>query len=238
MSRKLALVTGGAVRLGAAVSRALADAGFTVVVHANRHLERAEALAAEIGGVAFGADLTDRAALADLFTRIDALEGQLVALVNNAAIFEDHPQATLPEDTWDRHLALNLTAPFLCCQHAYPRMQAAGEGHIVNLLDISSTRPYRDLAHYSATKAGLQALTTGLAADWAPLIRVNGVAPGAALMPEWYSPAQRAARLNRIPQKAEVGADAIAGTVRFLIEGPRGITGEIIRVDGGRSAAW
>ena len=117
-------------------------------------------------------------------------------------------------------------------------MRAAGRGAIVNLLDISATKPYPGYSHYSATKAGLEALTRGLAAAWAPTIRVNGVAPGAALMPTWYSEPERQARLQNIPMKAEPGAEAIADTVHFLVDGPAGITGEIIAVDGGRNTVW
>jgi pteridine reductase len=236
--RRLALVTGGAVRLGAAISRSLADAGYTVVVHANAHLEQAREVATGIGGVALAADLTDRAAIDRLFAELDQIDGQLEVLVNNAAIFEPADQATVDADTWDRHLELNLSAPFRCAQNAVPRMRAAGRGSIVNLLDIAATRPYARCAHYGATKAGLVAFTRGWAVDWAPEIRVNGVAPGAALMPEWYSEADRQKRLDRIPQGVEPGADAVAETVRFLVTGPRAVTGQIIAVDGGRSAAW
>lgn len=237
-ARRLALVTGGAVRLGAAISRALADAGFTVVVHAHGHAAAAAALAAEVAGAALVADLSDRAAIRDLFARLDEIPGTLAALVNNAGIYEPREQLGVDEATWDRHLAINLTAPYLCSQLAAERMFAGGDGHIVNLVDIAATRPYARCAHYGATKAGLVALTRGLAADWAPTVRVNAVAPGAALMPEWYDDARRAARLARIPQGVEPGPEAIAETVRFLVCGPRAITGQVVAVDGGRTAAW
>ncbi len=238
MSRPLALVTGGAVRLGEAISLNLADAGYTVIVHAFANKARAAALASRIGGVPLTGDLTDRDAIETLFEQIDALDGQLEVLVNNAAIFEGAAAEAVTADVWDRHLALNLTAPFRCAQLAAPRMRIAGRGVIINLLDISATKPYRGYSHYSAAKAGLEALTRGLAAEWAPTIRVNGVAPGAAMMPEWYSEEERAARLESIPMKAEPGAEAIAETVRFLVDGPVGITGEIIAVDGGRNTTW
>ena len=238
MNARLALVTGGAIRLGEAISCTLAAAGYQVVVHAFSNGAQAAALAARIGGVPLTADLRDRAAIDDLFHRVDALDGHLEVLVNNAAIFEQAPPEEVTADMWDRHLALNLTAPFRCAQLAAPRMRAAGRGVIVNVLDISATKPYRGYSHYSAAKAGLEALTRGLAAEWAPTIRVCGVAPGAALMPTWYSEAERAARLDRLPMQAEPGADAIADTVRFLVDGPSAITGEIIAVDGGRMTTW
>ncbi len=227
--RRLALVTGGAVRLGAATCRALAAAGYTVVVHARGHAREAALLAGEIGGVPLVADLLDRDAIGALFERI---------LVNNAGIFERGDASELEVGVWDRHLALNLTAPFLCAQEAARRMLATGGGAIVNLLDIAATRPYRGYAHYGASKAGLEALTRGLAVEWAPAVRVNGVAPGAALMPEWYDEATRAERLRRIPQGVEPGAAAVAEAVRFLVDGPPAITGQVLAVDGGRSAAW
>jgi pteridine reductase len=238
VSRRLALVTGGGIRLGEAISITLAAAGYTVVVHAFANGARAAALAQRIDGVPLTANLMDRAAIDGLFEQIDALDGQLEVLVNNAAIFEGADPEAVSADVWDRHLALNLTAPFRCAQLAAPRMRAAGRGVIINLLDISATKPYPGYSHYSATKAGLEALTRGLAAEWAPEIRVNGVAPGAALMPDWYSDAERAARLTKIPMKTEPGAQAIADTVRFLVDGPTGITGEIIAVDGGRGTVW
>lgn len=233
---KLALVTGGAVRLGAAISRTLADAGYTVVVHARSHADRAQALAEELGGHALTADLADRDQLHALFDAVADL-GPLHVLVNNAGIFDGAPPDDVDEANWDRHLAINLTAPWLACQRAAPLMRPHG-GAIVNLLDISATRPYRGYTHYSATKAGLLAITRGLAAEWAPTIRVNGVSPGAALMPEWYTEDQREARLKKIPMQAEPGAQAIADTVRFLVDGPEAVTGQVIAVDGGRSAAW
>lgn len=236
--RPLALVTGGAIRLGAAISRALSDAGYRVLIHARGHADEARALARELDGDVHLADLMDRAAIDGLFDAIAARHGRLDVLINNAAIFEGAAPEAVTADQWDRHLALNLTAPFLCCQRAAPLLRAGDGGAIVNLLDISSTRPYRGYSHYSATKAGLLALTHGLAAEWAPEIRVNGVSPGAALMPEWYTEADRAARLVDIPMGEEPGAGAIAEAVRFLVTGPRGITGEVIAVDGGRSARW
>ena len=237
-ARPVALVTGGAIRLGEAISRALAAEGYCVAIHAHGHLERAAVLAAELDGVALGADLSDRGQIDGLFAALDASCGRLDVLVNNAAIFRASDQDVLPTDEWDAHVAMNLTAPFRCCQLAVPRIRAVGGGSIVNLVDIAAARPYRRLAHYGATKAGLIALTRGLAVDWAPTIRVNAVAPGAALMPEWYADEDRERRVRRIPMGREIGAEDVARTVVFLACGPSGITGEVIRVDGGRAAAW
>jgi len=226
------------VRLGEAISRRLAKAGYHVLIHAHSHLERAEALATELGGTATSADLSRREGVDGLFEVIDALNIPLTALVNNAGVFFGEDPEKVTAEQWDFHLAVNLTAPFRCCQLAAPRMREAGGGAIVNMLDVASLRPERDFVHYSATKAGLESVTRGLATHWAPEIRVNGIAPGAALLPEDFSPAERAIRLERTPMGEEAGAAAMADSVLFLLDGPRAITGTVLTVDGGFSARW
>lgn len=233
---RLALVTGGAVRVGAAISRALADAGYTVAVHAWHHAEEASALALAIKGHALIADLLDPQGVSAVIDQLDALPGRLEVLVNNAAIFEAAAPESVSAEVWQRHLTLNLTAPFQLCQAAHPRMSAGG--HIVNVLDISADRPYPRHVHYSAAKAGLLALTHGLAVAWAPTIRVNAVAPGPVLPPAGADESQFAARTARIPQGMLPGAQAVAEAVRFLVEGPHGITGAVLPVDGGRRLVW
>ena len=230
----LAVVTGGAVRLGAAISKTLADAGYTVLIHAFSHEEEARRLSDELGGLHVLADLANPSELDTLFGMVEDHSEPLKVWVNNAAIFQASPPESVSMDMWQRHLNINLTAPFLCCQFAAKTMVDGGS--IVNLLDVAALRPYEDYVHYAATKAGLVALTRGFAASWAPRIRVNGVAPGAALLPTSYSQSEREAALSRTPMAQEMGADAIAETVRFLVDGPNAITGEIINVDGGQSA--
>jgi len=235
---KLAVVTGGAVRVGEAISRALADGGYHVLVHAFRHGDRARDLAREIGGSAVAADLSTIDGPDALFEAVDRVGIPLGVLVNNAGIFDAADPESVTAAMWEHHLAVNLTAPFRCAQLAAPRMRQAGGGTIINMLDIAALRPERNYVHYSASKAGLEAVTKGLATQWAPAIRVNGVAPGAALMPDDFSEQQRAARLERTPMGEEPGATALAEAVLFLIEGPKAITGTVLTVDGGLSAGW
>lgn len=241
MTRPTALVTGGAVRLGAAIARRLAAGGFRVLVHARGHAEAALALAAELGGHALTADLGAPGgadALAD--ATLAQLDGApLTVLVNNAASFLRGPSEALPLEDFEAQLRLNLTAPFRLCQRLAPALRAgARPGAIVNLLDVSALRPYGGAAAYSATKAGLQALTVGLAAEWGPQIRVNGVAPGAALFPADEDADARARHLSRTPHGRESGAESIAEAVWFLVDGPAAVTGTVLTVDGGRSARW
>ncbi len=242
-ARPVALVTGGAVRLGAAISRRLAASGWQVCVHAHRSIDRGRGLAAELDGVALAADLGEAGgpdALAEaVLAHCAATGASLGALVNNAASFERIPAEAVSPAALAATLHLNLVAPFRLSQRLAPALRCGPRpGAIVNLLDISALRPYREHTAYSAAKAGLQAVTVGLAAEWAPDIRVNGVAPGAALFPEEEPPALRAARLSRTPLGRETGAEAVAAAVAFLVDGPPEITGVVLPVDGGRSAAW
>lgn len=240
MTRPSALVTGGAVRLGAAISRRLAQGGYRVLVHAHGHETEARALAAALEGEAVLADLAAPGGADALADAVAARTGgALAVLVNNAASFVRGPSEALSLDAFEAQLRLNLTAPFRLSQRLAPALRAgAAPGAIVNLLDISALRPYGGGAAYSAAKAGLQALTTGLAAEWGPRIRVNGVAPGAALFPEDESPEARARHLARTPHGHESGAESVAEAVYFLVTGPTAITGTVLTVDGGRSARW
>lgn len=237
-ARRVALVTGGGVRLGAAISAALADAGLLVVVHAHGHAPEAQALAARLGGHCIVADLLTPGAPEALVTQALAQVGRLDVLVNNAGVFEACAAEALDDALWARHFALNVDVPFKLARAALPHLRAHGAGSVVNLLDISALRPYRGFTHYSATKAALQALTVGWAAEWAPSVRVNGVAPGAALFPPEMPERARTEYLRRVPMGAETGADAVASAVRYLALGPSGITGQVLAVDGGRTAAW
>ncbi|MEE2755030.1 MAG: SDR family oxidoreductase [Myxococcota bacterium] len=235
---KVAVVTGGAIRVGEAISRRLAAAGYHVVIHAFSHENRARSLAIELGGSHICADLSQRAGAGVIFNHVDALGLPLEILVNNAAIFQPSAPEAVTEEMWDTHIAVNITAPFQLAQLAAPRMRRQGNGAIINLLDIASLRPESDYVHYSATKAALESLTKGLAAQWAPEIRVNGVAPGAALMPETFTDAERQLRLDRTPMGIEPGAAPIAEAVEFLAIGPKAITGVVLPVDGGLGITW
>lgn len=229
---RLALVTGGAVRVGRATSLALADAGYRVIVHANRNISAAQTLAEQIDGVAVQSDLSKKTGVDALFERVDQITGQLCVLVNNAAVFEPTRPELVNQDMWDTHMNVNLAAPFWCSQAAYNRFGDGGAS-IINMIDIAALAPEPGYVHYAATKAGLMALTKGLAKSWSPRIRVNGVSPGPVLVPEHYDEEARQKWLENLPMGEELGPEDIAETIRFLVDGPRGITGEIITVDGG-----
>lgn len=232
MDRGLALVTGGAVRVGRAISIGLANAGYRVVVHANSHFEEAQRLAKKLDGFAVSGDLSNPNSRTTIFQQVDGFEGRLSLLVNSAAVFRPSAPEDVDPTLWTQHVDVNLSAPFFCAQQAYQRMRTSG-GSIINIVDIAALQPEENFVHYAMTKAGLLSMTRGLAHHWAPKVRVNGVSPGPVLLPETYTPAERAAWLERLPMGEALGPKDVADTVTFLATGPSGITGQVIRVDGG-----
>ena len=173
-----------------------------------------------------------------MFAELDGAFGGLDVLVNSAAILERKPIEAIDDAAWRRMLDVNLSGPFYACREAVPRLVARGGGAIVNVVDVAAEHPWPGHAHYCAAKAGLAGLTRQLAVELAPRgIRVNGVAPGAVLMPADYDEAKRARIVARVPMQREGSPEDVARTVLFLAAGPSYVTGQIVAVDGGRSLA-
>jgi pteridine reductase len=240
LTGRAALVTGGAVRVGRAIAGAVAARGAAVVIHYRSSRAEAEGLVAEIeaaGGraAAVAADLERPEAVRELAGVAEAAFGRIDVLVNNAAIFPSAPFLEVTEAEWDRTLATNLKAPFLLAQALAPGMLARGAGKIVNLADVAAFRPWPSYLPYSVSKAGLVALTQGLARALAPRIQVNAIAPGAILFPEEWDAARREKLLAQVPMGRAGDPEDIARTVLYLIEATDYVTGAVIPVDGGRS---
>lgn len=233
---KTALVTGGARRIGRALCLALAERGVTVAIHCHRSRADADALARRCpGSVVLEADLARAGAAAGLLEQAYARFRNLDILVNNASLYEMVQPGGADEATWNRALAVNLTAPFLLAQGAGHRMRDAGGGAIVNLTDWAVARPYPQYLPYYAAKAGLAAVTAGLARALAPTVRVNAVAPGPILLPDGEpDPGARAAIERATPLGRLGGPEAVVSAVLFLL-GNEFVTGETLTVDGGRS---
>jgi pteridine reductase len=158
---------------------------------------------------------------------------RLDVLVNSAAIFERVALGDISVEAWDRMIAINLRAPFLCCQAAVPLM--ADGGHIVNIVDVGGLVAWPNYSHYISAKAGLAMLTRSLALELAPKVRVNGVAPGTVLWSDAASEEEKRRVTSRIPLGRIGTPEDIARTVVFLTSGPDFITGQVLAVDGGRS---
>lgn len=236
--RPRAIVTGGAQRVGRAIVEALAAQGYDIVVHYNSSGEQAEEVAAslEARGVRAAtvrADLSDPSEVGLPFTCAESAFGGLDLLVNSAAIFPRVDPLEATSDDWDTVFALNARAPFLCSQQA-ARLMGADGGAIVNIIDTGATEAWPSYVPYVASKAALASLTRGLAAAFAPRIRVNGVAPGAVLLPKSQNDenarmvAGRRALLGRVGSASDV-AEAVV-----YLAGASYVTGEILRVDGGQ----
>lgn len=234
---KVALVTGGAVRIGRAITLGLAEAGYQVVV--NYHTSESEALKVtrqieELGGTA--AVAPGDVSLAEDVSRIaDTVRdrfGRLDLLVNNASLFPSGDLLEVEEGDWDRVMAVNLKGPFLMVKAVADLLEASG-GRIVNLVDLSAFQPWVGHPHHAVSKAGLLHLTRVMARAMAPRVRVNAIAPGAVLLPEGYDEGT----VERSRERAALGTlgtpEDVVRTVLFLERSPF-ITGEVIVVDGGR----
>jgi pteridine reductase len=234
---KVALVTGGAVRVGKAIALALADAGADVAFSYNSSGDAAAETAAEI--VAKGrralALRTDQAQAAQVRALVDATVsqlGRLDVLVNSASLWRRTPWAELDEAAWDQLLDINLKGPFLCAKAAAPHLAAHGDGAIVNIVDLSEGVPFPNYMPHSAAKAGLWNLTQALAMELAPAVRVNAIAPGPVLPPPGYSEKQIAATARRTLVGRWGSPEDVARAVAFLVQAPY-ITGVLLPVDGG-----
>ncbi|MFT5682777.1 MAG: pteridine reductase [Myxococcota bacterium] len=233
-----ALITGGGIRIGAAIATALAEAGFDLILHYSRSKQPAEALAERLTAMGRRVDLVQ----ADLATpegcrAVIEAAGAVDVLVNNAGIYAPVPAAEITVAQWDTMQAVNTRAPFLLAQGLLPGLKAStlpGGGLIVNIGDIGGVRPTPGYAHYSVSKAGLLMLTRALALELAPLVRVNAISPGTVLPPVDFTDEALSAIQQTIPAGRFGTAADIARTVVFLVRSPY-ITGQDIAVDGGRS---
>lgn len=243
MQGKVVLVTGGAKRVGAAICRCLHAAGASVAVHYRNSAQQAQDLRDELNALrpesalALQADLLDPEALPTLVRRVVEKFGRLDALVNNASSFYPTPLAGIDERQWHDLLGTNLKAPLFLAQAAADELRRR-HGAIVNIADIHAERPMRDHLLYSVAKAGMVALTKGLAQEMSPQVRVNAIAPGVIVWPEdaeWNDEEKRRKIIAHTLLKREGEPDDVARTVKFLLSDAPYITGQIISVDGGRS---
>jgi NAD(P)-dependent dehydrogenase (short-subunit alcohol dehydrogenase family) len=234
-SPPLAMVTGGAHRLGEAFARALAHAGFAIVLHYWNSASDAGLTAEELrasGTQVFlvRADLTDPAAIQHMFHEVDGIPLALRVLVNSAGMLQSGDSRALGPDAWDATMDLNLRAPFLCAQEAAGRM--APGGLIVNITDVGARKSWSRFPAYTVSKAGLESLTRVLARAYAPNIRVNAIAPGLVLRSEETRVSEWGRLVERLPLKRSGTADEVAEALLFLLKNQY-VTGQTLAVDGG-----
>ena len=238
---KVALITGGAKRIGATTTRQLHQAGYNVVIHCRLSRQSADDLADKLNSIRMDsanviqADLNNETIYDSLIDQSYKFWDRLDVLVNNASSFHPTPIGSITLDDWDNLINSNMRAPLFLAQAAAPHLKHT-RGNIINMIDVHAQRPMKDHPVYCAAKAGLQMITLSLAKDLGPEIRVNGVAPGAILWPENDMPAHtKNLILERTALKRAGQPIDIAKTIVFLAKDADYITGQIIAVDGGRT---
>ena len=232
----VALVTGGAVRAGRAITLALADAGYDMVVNYHSSEAPARTLEAELIGqgrevlLARG-DVSDSSAVERMGQAVRERFGRLDVLVNNAANFVSTSLLEIESEEWDRVMGVNLKGPHLLVREFAPLLRSS-RGTVVNVADHMGLKPWVRYAHHSIAKAGLVHLTRIQAVALAPEVRVNAVAPGLVLAPEGMSEAAVEREVQSTPLQRPGTPEDVTRTVLFLVESPF-ITGQTIVVDGG-----
>lgn len=243
LTGRVVLITGGAKRVGAAISRRLHEAGADLMIHYRSSAAESAALQHELESIRPGscarvrADLLDAASAPRLVEETVTRFGRLDVLINNASSFFPTAVGEITQRAWDDLVGTNLKAPLFLSQAAAPQLRQH-RGAIVNIVDIHADRPMKNHLVYSTAKGGLVALTRSLARELGPEVRVNGVAPGAIVWPEdaaWSNEAERARIIAQTSLKRVGDPDDIARAVCFLVADAPYVTGQILAVDGGRS---
>lgn len=233
---KNVLITGAAVRVGKAMAFAVADAGANLIIHYNFSAEQAKTTQIEIQAKGVDAhliqqDLNELEETPSLIEKAGEF-GPIFALVNNASAFQHLTLFDTDLPSWNQHLNVNLTAPFLLSQAFAKAVGEDRHGRIVNILDWRALRPGADHFPYTISKSGLAAMTKSMAIALAPNITVNGIAMGAILPPSEGGDIEGI--LRDVPANRWADLDEVGKSLLFLLEGPAYITGEIIHLDGGR----
>ncbi len=235
--RRVALVTGGAQSIGAAIADGLAASGVSVVVGD---------LQASDSHMSYSLDVSDEESVSAAIQKVIGEHGRLDVVVNNAGIMLETRIDEQDRASWDRMLAVNLTGPMLVTKHAAPHLAASGDGAIVNVGSIEGDRCNPNHAAYAATKSGVHGLTRATAIDLGPMgVRCNAIAPG------WIDTPLNSSYVDAHPDRqvvidaladlhpvGRVGAPAdVADVVVWLASAEsRFVTGQVITIDGGRTA--
>ena len=236
---KVALVTGGAKRVGRAIVETLAAGGYDIAFTYHTSEPDAKKLLAVLKrcgrkALAIRQDLTDPNAATNISRKFTEVFGRLDVLVNNASLYAASDLKSCEPAMLSKLWAIHVSTPLLLCQ-AFESHLRKSRGRVVNLVDLLAERPWPKYLGYCASKAGLWNLTLGLARELAPEVTVNGIAPGVVDWPDEYPKAEREKYLKRVPLGRAGTPQDVAEMVHFLCTGAGYVTGQIIRLDGGRS---
>ena len=239
LARRIALVTGAGIRVGRAIAIALGEAGADVAVHYNSSRGPADETAAAIRAhgrraMTHAADLANPEACATLVRETVASLGGLDLLVHSAANFHRAPLAETDAALWDDAMNVNARAALLLARAAEPVLRER-RGRVVLISDLLAVQPVRNYLAHSVSKAAVEGLVRALALELAPEVSVNGVAPGTVLVPEGTTAEQEKRWARRTPLQRNGDPADVAAAVLFLCTGPAFVTGQVLRVDGGKS---
>lgn len=242
LSGKNILITGAAVRLGREMALTLAHEGANILIHYRSSLKEAKSLQKQVeneGSRAFLCPFDFGNGRPGLQKRIRSFVKSLPVavdvLVNNAAIYYSTPFSKITEESWDDFLTTNLKSPALLAQEIGVQMLKRKKGAIINIVDVAGEMPFKNYLPYSVSKAGLIAATKGLAKELSPYVRVNAVAPGPILEPaQGMTPKGKKKIVEATLLKRFGRAQDIADAVKYLLTADY-VTGQILRVDGGKS---
>jgi pteridine reductase len=239
--RPVALITGGAKRVGRAIVERLAklghDVAFTYLTSEQEAADVQQLVEKTYGrrAMAIRVDLSDpSSAVATIDAEFGKHFDRLDVLVNSASSWTPGRLEETTPDMMRKLWAVHAESPLLLCQRFGGRLRAS-RGHVVNMVDLLAERPWPEYVAYCASKAALWNLTLGLARELAPDVTVNGIAPGVVEWPEGYPQAEREKYLKRVPLKRAGTPEDVANVVEFLVRGGSYLTGQVIRLDGGRS---
>lgn len=235
--RKTALVTGGAHRVGKAITLALAEMGYNVVINYHRSGDAAAATADEatqagVEAMTWAADVSDFQAVQAMCAAVEERFGGVDVLVNSASLFDKISFPTDDIETWQRVTRISLDGAFYVSNALAPGMLARGSGAIINIVDLSAWTPWPKFTAHAVGKAGLLALTRQMALELAPVVRVNAIAPGPVLPPPDYNDAQLKVVEDRTLLARWGTPDDVTRAVRYLVEAEY-VTGDVLTVDGG-----
>ena len=236
----LALVTGAGIRVGRAIALALAEAGYDLLLHVNRSIEPASEVQEQVRALGreatiLQADLSQSDAVQGLIDEVSQKTDSLDLLVNNAGIYEKCAFESIDAPALEKMLSVHIRAPFFLTQGLLPLLRKASSASVLNVTDSDLDRPYEEFAHYFSSKAGLEMLTRVLAIELAPDIRVNAVGPGTVAVPVGMTAEEAEGLIGGIPLRRFGSVKDIGQAAVFLATGGTYMTGQSLRVDGGRS---
>jgi NAD(P)-dependent dehydrogenase (short-subunit alcohol dehydrogenase family) len=239
IANKIALITGAAMRVGRVIALTLAEQGAHIAFTYLNDTEpwrqtKAEIEAKGVKCLAWPLDVRQPGQPKAVVEQAATHFGAVDILVNNASIWLKAPFLEITQEAWDTALTVNLTGPFLIAQAVAPIMLKQKRGHIINITDLSAFQTWSNYAHHAASKAGLVALTRVMAAELAPHVRVNAIAPGTVLLPDDTGEEKRQWAIENSLLKRVGSPEDVAETIIFLTERDFA-TGAVYFIDGGRA---